>query len=120
MNVRPFTAQQRRVIHSDSGPGPIRFLGIDAKDRPVVQQKERWGDKLQRWSVLKNGDPTTAGSVSRNNTWDFFYFCQDAVARGDSCPSCGARWTGKDKTEMEHNKQCAYIQWGDRMAEAGA
>ena len=37
-------------------PG-VRLVGIDAKNRPVVEKMAGIPHQLRRWAILRNGDP---------------------------------------------------------------
>ena len=52
MAARTFTRQQRLVLDQDR----IQLVGIDAKNRPVVEYQHNDG-KEDRWALLQSGDP---------------------------------------------------------------
>jgi hypothetical protein len=49
-----YSVQQRRVLSTEG----VKFIGEDAKGRPVVEMMVGIPNTLRRWAVKRDGDPT--------------------------------------------------------------
>ena len=51
--MRRFTARQHQVLGAEG----VRLVGVDARGRPVVEQRRLITGKLERWALTRAGDP---------------------------------------------------------------
>lgn len=52
--MSPLSVQQRRVLATEG----VRYVGVDAASRPVVEQESGIPRQLRRWAITRAGDPT--------------------------------------------------------------
>lgn len=58
MNNMKLSAAQKRVLQPNPNhPYQCVLIGYDEKNRPVVEQKDRYNAKPHRWALSRTGEP---------------------------------------------------------------